>query len=341
MKRRFRYLTTRLAICAVATLAATGTAKAADVVIGVPSWATVQVTAHILKVILEDNFGLEVELQNSTNPVIFEGMDRGSMHVHPEVWLPNQANLHDKFVKERGTVAMNPNGVPSFQGFCATRSTAENHDVTSIYDLTDPDKAALFDGDGDGMGEVWIGASGWASTNVEKIRAKSYGYDQTLTLLEMDESLALAALDAAVTADDPFVMYCYTPHHMFALHDLVILEEPSHDPSNWNVIQPTDDPDWLAKSEAGSAWDLAWLHIHFAKGLEESHPDAANLLGNVKLDVDMVSHMAYALGVENQDADAYASGMGRGERRPRRLLDGTLDSLRIARLGTGRGGRSD
>ena len=27
------------------------------------------------------------------------------MHVHPEVWLPNQANLHEKFVKTtRGTV---------------------------------------------------------------------------------------------------------------------------------------------------------------------------------------------------------------------------------------------
>ena len=37
--------------------------------------------------------------------------------------------------------------------------------------------AANFDTDGDGMGEIWIGAAGWASTNIEKIRAKSYGYD--------------------------------------------------------------------------------------------------------------------------------------------------------------------
>ena len=41
-----------------------------------------------------------------------------------------------------------------------------------------------FDSDGDGQGEIWIGASGWASTNVEKIRAKSYGYDETMKLKE-------------------------------------------------------------------------------------------------------------------------------------------------------------
>ncbi len=74
----------------VAALTVAGTAQAADVVIGVPNWPSVNVTANVLKVVLEDNFGLEVELQNGTNPVVFEAMDGGSMHVHPEVWLPNK-----------------------------------------------------------------------------------------------------------------------------------------------------------------------------------------------------------------------------------------------------------
>lgn len=41
-------------------------AFAADVVIGVPNWPSVRVTAHVLKVVMEDNFGLEVELQNGS-----------------------------------------------------------------------------------------------------------------------------------------------------------------------------------------------------------------------------------------------------------------------------------
>ena len=52
----------------------------------------------------------KVELQNGTNPIVFEAMDKGSMHAHPAVWMPNQQNLHNTYVKDKGTVVMNPNG---------------------------------------------------------------------------------------------------------------------------------------------------------------------------------------------------------------------------------------
>ena len=290
-----------------AALMMAGAVQAADVVIGSPNWPSVQATAYILKVVLEENLGLEVEVQNGTNPVVFEAMEKGSMHVHPEVWLPNQDNLHNTYVKENGTVLMNPNGVSAFQGICATKHTAESLGVSKITDLTDPSIASQFDSNGDGKGEVWIGATGWASTNIEKIRAKSYGYDQTLDLTEMDETLAMANLDAAVQQKKPFVFFCYTPHHMFELHDLVILEEPAHDPDKWIVFQPTDDPNWLENSSAGVAWQNANLHIHYAKSLEESQPEAAEILSNVKLSTDQVSAMVYAIIVEKMTLEDLAS----------------------------------
>lgn len=231
----------RVALAAIAGSVALP-AVASDVVIGVPNWPSVRVTAHVLKVVMEDNLGLEVELQNGTNPVVFEAMDSGAMHVHPEVWLPNQTNLNNKFVKEKGTVRRNPNGVAGDQAMCVTKSTAER---TGIKNL-----ARNFDTDGDGKGEIWIGAAGWASTNVEKIRAKSYGYAETMQLKEMDETLALAEVDNAVAQNKDIVFFCYTPHHMFALHELVILKEPAYEDSKWVVRQPTDDPQWLENSSA-------------------------------------------------------------------------------------------
>ncbi len=281
-------------------------AQAADLVIGVPNWPSVAVTAEVIKVVLEDNLGLEVELQNGTNPIIFEAMDSGSMHVHPEVWLPNQSNLNNTYVKEKGSVTMNTNGVSAFQGMCVTKGTAERTGIKKLSELTDPDMAANFDTDGDGLGEIWIGAPGWASTNVEKIRGKSYGYSETMTLKEMDETLALAEVDNAVAKDENIVFFCYTPHHMFALHELVILEEPTYDSAKWTVIQPTDDAEWLEKSDAPVAWDLAYLHIHYATALETELPEAASVLANIKLDTDTVSKMTFALVVEKQDPAEFA-----------------------------------
>lgn len=290
---------------AAAILAATP-AFAADIVIGVPNWPSVAATANILKVAIEENLGLTVELQNGTNPIVFEAMDKGSMDVHPEVWMPNQQNLFETYVKEKGTVVENPNGVPAFQGMCVDQATADAHNIRKISDLTNPDTAAVFDSDGDGKGEIWIGAPGWASTNVEKIRAKSYGYDQTMQLTEFDETLAYANLDNAIKAGKPWVGFCYTPHYVFVLHKLQVLEEPAYDAAKWKVIQPTDDPAWLEKSSAPVAWDTAYLHLMYRKALEEKHPEVAALFKNMKLTTDEVSAMTYALVIDKKDPVEYA-----------------------------------
>lgn len=296
----------RGAVCSALLAISMISAQAADIVIGVPNWPSVAATANILKVVMEDNFGVEVELQNATNPVVFEAMDTGSMHVHPEVWLPNQANLHNTFVKEKGSVKMSPNGVEAFQGMCVTKGTAERTGIKSLSELTDPDIAKHFDSNGDGKGEVWIGASGWASTNVEKIRAKSYGYDETMELVEMDETLALAGVDAAVAKKANLVFFCYTPHHLFQLHELVILKEPAYDEAKWKVLQPTDDPQWLEKSSAPVAWNLANLHVHYASSLDKSFPEVAAMLGQVQLNTELVSGMTYAIVVDKVDPAEYA-----------------------------------
>ncbi|WP_368346055.1 glycine betaine ABC transporter substrate-binding protein [Pelagovum sp. HNIBRBA483] len=289
-----------------ATALAASPVIAADIVIGVPNWPSVNATAHIMKVAIEQNLGLEVELQNGTNPIVFEAMDSGAMHVHPEVWLPNQQNLHDTFVVDKGTVSMNPNGVEAFQGMCVDKATADANGITSIDDLTNPDIAALFDSDGDGQGELWIGAPGWASTNVEKIRAKSYGYDQTFTLTEIDETVAYGELGNAITAGDAWAGFCYTPHYVFALHDLVVLDEPAYDPAKWNVTQPTDSANWLEESDAAVAWDSAYLHIHYATSLETDYPGVATLLSNMMFDTDTVSAMTFALVIDGVEPLAYA-----------------------------------
>lgn len=299
MLKRNLFATGSLLLVALPTMAQ-------DIVIGVPNWSSVNATAHILEVVIEDNLGLDVELQNGTNPIIFEAMDKGSMHVHPEVWMPNQQNLHDTYVKENGTVVMNNNPVQATQGMCLPTYIAEEHDIKSIDDLSDPDKTAIFDLDENGRPEIWIGAPGWASTVIEKIRAKSYGYDQVFELLEYEETIAYANLANATTAKKPWIGFCYAPHYIFVTQELTVLEEPKHNADTWNVIQPTEDPEWLAKSEASTAWDGATLHLHYAKELEDKFPEVAALFAAFQMQGDDLSAMGKALAVDGQEASDFA-----------------------------------
>jgi glycine betaine/proline transport system substrate-binding protein len=285
---------------------AAGPLPAADLVLGVPNWPAANATSNILKVVIEENFGLEVELQNGTNPIIFEAMDAGSMHLHPEVWLPNQANLHEKFVNQNKTVIANQKPVQAIQGMCVTKYTAETYGITSIDDLTDPDKIGVFDKDGNGTPEVWVGAPGWASTVIEKIRAKSYGYDQTMELKEYDGTVAWGELGAAAAADEPWIGFCYEPHFIFVAYDLVYLEEPPHDPATWNIVQPTDDPQWLEKSMASTAWKGATLHLHYAAEVRERFPEVAAMLDAYSMPPETLSRAGYALSVEDQTVEDFA-----------------------------------
>jgi len=294
-------------LAAATMLAGTATtALSADMVLGVPNWPAANATANILKVVIEENFGLEVELQNGTNPIIFEAMDQGSMHLHPEVWMPNQQNLHDTYVKDRATVVMNDNPVQAVQGMCVPTSIAEEYDIKSIEDLTDPEKIAIFDKDGNGTPEVWIGAPGWASTVIERIRAKSYGYDQTMELQEYDGTVAWGELGTAIENGEPWIGFCYEPHFIFVAYDLTYLEEPAHDPDTWTIVQPTDDPDWLAKSQASTAWKGATLHLHYAANVRENHPDVAAMLDAYQMPAEWLSDMGFELTLNDMDAADYA-----------------------------------
>ncbi len=305
MRNRFRRCLRRMSLAAL-MLAVNIPVHAADLVIAMPNWPSGQATANILKVSLKQHFGLDADVREMGTLIAFAGMDRGEVDIYPEVWLPNFDSLVKKYVDGRKTVDLSPKGVPAAQGICVTRETADKYGIKDISDLADPKKATVFDTDGDGKGEMWIGALGWSSTSIEKIRAKSYGYEKTMTLLQMPEDMAMAAVDAAAATGQPIAFYCYSPHHIFELHDIVELTEPKYDPAKWHIVMPSDDPDWLSKSEAPVAWDASHFYIGFASSTAARLPKVAAFLSNIDFTAEEVTEMSYALQVDRQDPAKYA-----------------------------------
>lgn len=251
---------------------------------------------------------MQVELVPSTNPVIFKAMGsgKGDIDVHPEVWMPNQKNLAEQYIDKNKTVAFAGNPYEALQGYCVTKMTMEQFDIKSVYDLANPAISNAFDSDGDGKGEIWVGASGWASTNIEKVRARDYGLAEFWELLVMDESLFMAKLAKAAKTKKPFVSYCYAPHHKWQLYDLEWVKEPAHDPAKWKMVQPTDDPNWMDKSKIEVAWAPVYLNIAYSSSLNDRAPAFVDMLKKVELNSDMVSAWTHAISVEGKDAEVYA-----------------------------------
>lgn len=290
---------TVLAMAVSATLGI-GSAQAANVVVAVPNWPSAEVGANIIAGLMEQELGVSPILRDMGTSEIFDAIDRGEVDVHPEVWLPNLQRDVDEYVSGRGTVALAPLTTDAGQGMCTTRQTQESTGLQHISDLAKPEIAAHFDTDSDGRGEVWIGAHEWSSTKIERVRARSYGYYDTMMLLEMPENLAMAAIDAAVVTGHPIVFYCYSPHFVFQLHDIVQLDEPDHDPAVWNVVSPNESAAWLAQSHAPTAWQPSTFQIAYATYLDDEMPEVTGFLKNVTFTTEEAEAMSYAIDVEQR-----------------------------------------
>jgi glycine betaine/proline transport system substrate-binding protein len=296
---------TLAALAASWALGMGGSAAARPLVIGVPSWPSANVTAQIIAKSAE-SMGIETELRERGTMTILADIAQGDVDVHPEVWFPNLSEAVER-LGSGGAIRLSEHGVEAAQNVCVTKATQEATGINSVSDLADPQMANNFDSNRDGKGEIWIGAPTWSSTEIEHIRARSYGYFRTMTLLELPEEIAMAAVDVAASFGGPMVFFCYSPHHVFDLHELVVLDEPTYDPAGWHIVKRADDPYWLQKSRAETAWDLSRFHVGYAGKLTDEMPEFARFLSNIALEPADITAMSYATQVERKAPEQVAA----------------------------------
>ena len=214
---------------------------AEEVKIGVPSWTGAQAIAHVLGAVVEMRIGGSVEYVPGNNATIFQAMDqgKGDIDVHPDVWLPNQESFTKKYVDEAGTVTLSSNPYEGNQGFCVSQAFAEANNITDIADLGRPDVAALMDSDGNGKGEMWIGAPGWASANVNEVKTRDYGLLDFIDPVRAEESVKTARIKDSIAKGEGYAFYCYKPHAVWFMFDVTMLSEPAFDPEKYVMVQPS------------------------------------------------------------------------------------------------------
>lgn len=299
----------KVALSVSVALGVTGQANASDkVMIGELTWPGAKAVGFMIKAVIEDKIGGEAEMVTSTNPIIFSAMDggRGDIDVHPDVWLPNQQALVDKYVKQNGTVKLSSGAYKGQTGFCEPRYMKDKHGIKSVYDLASPTAQSLFDSDGDGKGEIWVGAPGWSSTNINKVKARDYGIELFNTVSTEDEAIFYNRLESLYKAEKGVAFYCYTPHYIQVLYDMVMLEEPKHDPAQYRMLQPNEDKNWFEKSTITSADPEKNVRVAYSASLEKRAPQVATFLSNIDLKAQYISEWTYQSIIQGKDPEAIA-----------------------------------
>ncbi len=127
-----------------------------------------------------------------------------------------------------------------------------------------------------------------------------------MTSPESEETIILSKVDADAKAGKTVIWACYAPHHIFAIHDIVMLEEPEHDPAKWNPILPKDDPDWYDKSVVATSWPPIGSHMVYSKRLITAAPEVARMIDRMKLSTALINEWAFEISVNDRDPLEYA-----------------------------------
>ncbi|MCY4460207.1 MAG: glycine/betaine ABC transporter substrate-binding protein [Albidovulum sp.] len=297
-----------IALAAAAGLAAAPALASEKVNIGVPSWTGAQAIAHLLAAVVEMRIGGEADLVSGNNATIFQAMDqgKGDIDVHPDVWLPNQESFTKKFVDQAGTVTLSSNPYEGNQGFCVSNDFGEANNITDIADLGRPDVAALMDSDGNGLGEMWIGAPAWASANVNEVKVRDYGLLDFIEPIRAEESVKTARIKDSIAKGEGYAFYCYEPHAVWYMFDVKMLTEPTYDPEKYIMVQPSDSADWYEESMVASKDALKNVQIAWSNSLADRSPAIVEFFERFSLDASDVSGFAYEISGRGRAAEEVA-----------------------------------
>ena len=235
-------------------------------------------------------------------------MDRGKgeIDVHPDVWLPNQSNFTSEYVDQNKTVALSNGSYEGFSAFCAPKKFAEKHNIKTVFDLATPEVAKLMDRDGDGQGDIWVGAPGWASTKINSVKVRDYGITNFFKPIEAEEEVATASISDSLNKGEGYAFYCYAPHYNWFVFDMVRLEEPEYDPAKYDMKQPAEDPNWFENSKVETADKAKSIHVGYSKSLESRTPSVAKFLANIDMDTKTVNNFTHEIVVKKRSSEDVA-----------------------------------
>lgn len=283
--------------------------SAEKVNIGKPTWTGAQAIAALLQAVIVERIGGEADLVPGNNATIFQAMDqgKGDIDVHPDVWLPNQQSFTQKYVDGKGTVQLSKNPYEGNQGFCVSQNFAKANKVSDIADLGRPDVAMKMDSDGNGKGEMWIGAPGWASANVNEVKVRDYNLSPFIDAIRAEESVKTARVKDSIAKNEGYAFYCYKPHAIWYMFDVTMLTEPKFDPAMYKMVQPSDSPDWFKESKVETKDALKKVQIAWSKSLKDRSPAIVEFFERFSLTADDVSSFAYEISGKGRDASEVAS----------------------------------
>ncbi|KAA5605160.1 glycine betaine/L-proline ABC transporter substrate-binding protein ProX [Roseospira marina] len=176
----------------------------------------------------------------------------------------------------------------ALQGYLIDKKTAEEHDITNIAQLKDPEIAALFDNNGDGKADLTGCTPGWGCEKVIEHHLDAYGLRDTVTHNQGSYSAIIADTITRYQQGEPILYYTWTPYWVSGVlvpgKDVVWLQVPFS-----SLPGARGDVDTSLPNGANYGFQANDQRIVANKDFAEANPAAAKLFEIMQISSNDIS----------------------------------------------------
>jgi glycine betaine/proline transport system substrate-binding protein len=254
------------------------------------SWLSSEVTTAVAQVLLQEKLGYPVELVGVTSVgQQWDQMVSGGIHVQMEVWPRSSAADVAKYIDQAKTVENGGElGVVGQGGWFVPGYLIDTYPELRTWEgLKDPAVVKLLataeTGD---KGRLLSGDPGWVHTQHAEIMIKNLGLNLQVVSAGT-EAAELAELERAYKAEEPLLIYYWTPSWVLGVYSLYQVELPPYtdecyaDPAQIACSYP---PDVLIKALWPGLKDYAPQVYQFLKNFKITSSDQIHMMVQVQID---------------------------------------------------------
>ena len=266
------------------TTAATGDRPTINIVAN--PWTASMLNAEVAKQLIESELGYPVEIVAIDENTMFTGMSDGSLDAALEIWPSGVTEDEQAFFDDGSVLNIGELGTVGKIGWFVPQYVIDEHPELATWEgFADPDNAALFATAETGDQGRFLGTDPSYSQYDEAIIAN---LDLPFEVIfSGSEPATVAELDARFAAQEPIVMYWWTPTAAVAKYELVNVLLPEHsedcyaDPAAIDCDYPEDV---LIKAASAQLEEKAPEVLAFLEAFTITTDDQLSMLPAVEID---------------------------------------------------------
>lgn len=258
------------------------------------AWTASAIEAQIAKQLIEQELGNPVEIVEIDENAMFTGLSDGDLDFVVELWPSGVDDTEQAFLDDGSVVEVGDLGAVGQIGWFVPGYVLDEHPEVATWEgLKDPEIAKLFATASTGDDGRFLGTDPSYSQYDEPI-IENLGLPFVVEY-SGSEPATVAELDTRVAAEEPVLMYWWTPTAAVAKYDLRLVELPEYSDECYEVTEEVDcayPPDQLkklasAKLEAKDA--AVWS---FVEKLTLTNDDQLGMLPAVEIDGEPAADIA-------------------------------------------------